>query len=94
MNARKTQPTKRTTWNDQQSFRVWAEYRSFDEDPKPWKCVAMFDFLLDALDYIAIQQYRGATVVFQSPGDDCRVYSPDTKSARPVVEIPENMELV
>ena len=62
-------PTERSRWDDEQSYRVWAEYRSYLEDPKPWKLLAAFLFLQEALDYVAYAQDRGSDVIFQSPAD-------------------------
>jgi hypothetical protein len=67
--ARRTPPTERSSWDDDHSFRVWAEYRVYDEDPLPWKCLASFKFLQECLDYIAYCNGRGSCVVFQSPAE-------------------------
>ncbi len=64
-------PTVCTQMDEEQAFRVWTEYRSYDEDQCPWKCIALFYFLTDALDFIADLQDRGVNCVFQSPAD-CR----------------------
>jgi hypothetical protein len=51
------------------SFRVWSRHPAYVEDPKPWKCIAAFRFLLECLDYIAYCQDSGSDVVFQSPAE-------------------------
>lgn len=49
------------------AFRVWVDMPIYDGDPAPWKCVACFYFLQEALDYIAGLQDRWVDCVFQSP---------------------------
>lgn len=75
--------------SDDQAFRVWAKCPSYEEDPRPYKCVASFRFLTDALDYIAAAQDRGVTTWHQSPTSNRRygpedtraVYKPETTNA-------------
>lgn len=69
MKARETAPTKTTVHSDPQCYKVWANDPVYIEDPRPWKCVAMFQYLNECLDYIAYCQDRGSDVVFQSPAD-------------------------
>lgn len=69
MKPRKTAPTARTNGSDNQAFRVWGNAPVYQEDGKPWKCLAAFVYLLEALDYIAYCQDRGHDVVFQSPAE-------------------------
>ena len=68
---REREPTDKTNLDDFQAFRVWVNQPLYTEDPKPWKCLAMFYFLSDCLDYIAGLQDISADCVFQSPAD-CR----------------------
>lgn len=76
---RKTAPTVTSLSADEHAFRVWADYRVYMEDPNPWKCVATFRFLRDALDYIAGLQDRGEDCVFQSPADTRVVLATDRR---------------
>ena len=64
---RKTAPTATASWDDVLAFRVWSQNKAYEEDPAPWKCVAAFQFLGDALEYIAELQDNGVDCVFQSP---------------------------
>lgn len=81
MKARKTAPTTQTNGMDDQAFRVWwnADHDGSIGDPLPWKCVGMFYFLNEALDYIAQAQDRGATVVFQSPASTREIKPTDQR---------------
>lgn len=63
------QPTKTSPRDAEMAFRVWGDNPSHTEDKFPWKCLAAFRFLQEALDYIAYCQDRGSDVVFQSPAD-------------------------
>lgn len=76
---RKTAPIMTSHHNDEHAFRVWADYRVYQEDESPWKCIAMFRFLRDALDYIAGLQDRGEDCVFQSPADTRVVLATDRR---------------
>jgi len=67
--ARKSAPTDRTKGGTELSFVVWSVTRAYDEDPGPWKPIAAFKYLQEALDYIAYVQDRGGDVVFQTPAD-------------------------
>lgn len=87
---RKTPPTEQLKRDGQHmSFRVWANAPYYQEDPQPWKCVAMFRYLLECLDYIAHCQDEGCDVVFESPGetkliratDRRTVYKPDSPAS-------------
>jgi len=69
MKARKSAPKQPTRWDLEQAYRVWAKTHAYVEDPKPWKCVALFRFGQEALDYIAYCQDRGVDVVYQTPSD-------------------------
>lgn len=80
MKDRKTGPTAKTTYSNAQRYRVWWRHFNYDEDQTPWKCVAMFSFLQDALDYISASQDRGAVVVFQSPAG-IQSYGPTDRRA-------------
>ena len=51
------------------TFLVWAHSPAYMEDARPWKCVAAFHYLQEALDAIARYQDAGVDVVFQSPAD-------------------------
>ena len=82
---RKSPPTNKTTYDDPLRYRVWAQDQTYLEDVTPWKCVAMFSYLQEALDYIAYCQDMGAPCVFQSPAD-VRAYSPS--DARAVFKAP------
>ena len=64
---RKSAPTDTVDHGSQFSFRIWANKPSYDEDHCPWKCVAMFYFLNEALEYVSDRQAEGCDVVFQSP---------------------------
>jgi hypothetical protein len=55
--------------DDPLSYRCWMHSPSYAEDPKPWKCVAAFRGLTDALRWIAGCQDAGLDVVFQSPAE-------------------------
>jgi hypothetical protein len=78
---RKAAPTKALGHHNLTlSYRIWARSPYYDEDVKPWKCVAAFMFLRDALDYIASLQDAGVSCVFQSPAD-CRSYLPSDQRA-------------
>ena len=67
---RKDAPTETTQRGDHLSFVVWAHDPAFQEDTQPWKIIAAFRYLLEALDYIACCcQDRGHDVVFQTPAD-------------------------
>ncbi len=68
LGKRKGPPTQTTT-HGELSYRVWANCRSYDEEPLPWRCCAAFGYLTEALDYIAYCQDRGCDVVFQSPAE-------------------------
>lgn len=61
------QPTRTTSTDSPLPFRVWAHQPIYLEDTRPWKCVAAFYYLTEALDYIACRQDNGVDVVFQSP---------------------------
>lgn len=69
MQPRKNAPTATTKGSDTLAFRVWACEPAYMEDVYPWKCVAMFRFLQECLDYIAYCQDGGSDVVFQSPAE-------------------------
>lgn len=77
--ARKTKPTKTSKQEDFHAFRVWAHSPTYQEDPKPWKCYAMFRYLEDCLDFIAGQQDAGCDVVFQSPAHTKTIRSTDRR---------------
>ncbi len=79
MKDRKAAPTKCTDHNDALAFRVWANDPVFDTDPLPWKCVAMFRYLRECLDYIAALQDRGVTVIYQSPAHVSEVRPTDDR---------------
>lgn len=64
---RATAPTLPTSQSDDMPFCVWLHNAPYDEDPSPWKCVAVFRYLSEAIGYIASCQDRGIDVVFQSP---------------------------
>lgn len=78
--ARKHAPTTASRNNDPLSFRIWAPLPSFEGDQKPWKLVAAFNYLLEALDYIDSVNKRGASVVMQSPAE-CRYYHRKSEAA-------------
>ncbi len=71
MTGRKTKPTRTTNLNHSMPWRIWVNWPAYTEDPHPWKMVASFHFLADALDYIASLQDRGGDCVYQNP-TDCR----------------------
>ncbi len=71
INDRKYPPSRRSSLQDNTPWRIWCHHPSFAEDLRPWKMVAAFRFLMDALDYIAFIQDRGADCVYQNP-TDCR----------------------
>jgi hypothetical protein len=71
---RKTAPTEALGYSnhEHQSFRIWAECPAYLEDEHPWKCVGAFQYLQEALDYVAYCQDRGGSVVFETPAN-CQV---------------------
>jgi hypothetical protein len=79
---RKTAPTEPLGYKagEHQSFRVWADNATYLEDPLSWKCLAAFQYLQEALDYIAYCQDRGGDVVFQSPADCTAVKATDRRA--------------
>ena len=79
MKSRAKSPTSRTKGGDDLAFRVWLREPSYLEDDKPWKCVAMFRFLGDCLDYIAQCQDIGRDIVFQSPADTREIKATDRR---------------
>ena len=77
MMPRKNPPTGRTNWGDAMPFKVWANVPIIQEDTYPWKCVALFRYWQEALDYIRAVNLRGISVYVRSPGADCLEYAPD-----------------
>ena len=69
MQPSKNAPSRPSKHRWPQSYRVWANCPYYQEDAKPWKCMAAFVYLQECLDYIAYCQDRGHDVVFQSPAD-------------------------
>jgi hypothetical protein len=78
---RRAAPTKALGYgsNPPLSFRVWGHEPAFTEDAKPWKCLAAFKYLQEALDYIAYCQDRGNDVIFQSPADCTPIKATDRR---------------
>lgn len=52
-----------------QSFCVWAHSPTTEEDETPWKCVAAFYYLQEALDYVGYCVGRGSDVYLQTDYD-------------------------
>lgn len=59
-------PHCRSSNEDPQPFRLWAERPSYLEDPEPWKCVAAFYYLSDACDFALSTKER---LILQTPAD-------------------------
>ena len=75
----KSMPTKPTKYDfNAPYYLIWQERKSYLEDDRPWKCVAVFMFLPDALDFIAKCQDEGTAVCFQSPAES-RLVTPDER---------------
>ena len=53
-----------------QPFMVWGCSPHYLEDPNPWKCLAAFHYLTEALDYVGYCTGRGSEVYLQT---DCDV---------------------
>lgn len=70
---RGAEPTEPTESGSDLPFRVWAMMPNCDEDPLPWKCVSLFRYLPEAVDYLGYCTGRGVGVVFQSPNGVRRV---------------------
>jgi hypothetical protein len=67
--------------NEPLTYRVWHHRPYYSEDPTPWKCVAAFQYLQEALDYIAYCQDAGSDVVFQTPCD-CKAIKATDRSVK------------
>lgn len=60
-------PTSPTSHADDMPYCVWMHNAPCDEDLLPWKCVAVFRYVSEALGYIACCQARCIDVVFHWP---------------------------
>lgn len=75
------------------TYRVWVNQPYYTEDPTPWKCVAAFQYLQDALDWIAENvQDAGRDCVFQSPADCCEIKATDRRVVWRPEAAPEQLE--
>lgn len=79
ISPRRTAPTKTTLPGEEQPFRVWAHHLVYQEDTRPWKCMAAFYFLMECLEYVAYCQDQGVDVVFQSPAHTNPVLATDRR---------------
>ncbi len=77
--ARKTAPTKTTTWDDGLAFRVWVYDPQDFYGVNPWRLYAAFNFLGECLDYIASLQDMGRDCVYQSPAHTSKVLATDSR---------------
>ncbi len=79
MKNRKHRPNRKTTLSTPAPWRIWCCAESYSEDPAPWKLVAGFHYLMDALEFIASLQDRGVDCVYQNPTDCRTVKSTDRR---------------
>jgi hypothetical protein len=57
--------------NEPLTYRVWHHRPYYSEDPTPWKCVAAFQYLQEALDYLSHIKKATDDIVFQTPSAVC-----------------------